>query len=125
MFDPFLTSSNAPGEVVPIPTLPEASIRIRSVPAVDTATVSAAGKNKPALRSPVWAMDGAAAVPSAKDATPVTASDETVPPTVDAACQVLPFQMRNSLATELKYWSPTVRALPSLSTLGLLDFEPR
>ena len=70
---PFTSNLKSAAGVVPIPTLPLLSTRIRSVPAVDTATVSAAGKNKPALRSPVWAMDGAAAVPSAKDAWPVNA----------------------------------------------------
>ena len=71
---PVVPSSNAGVTVLqalgvtPSPRLPEASIRKRSVPAVDTATVSAAGKNNPALRSPVLAMDGAAAVPSGNDA---------------------------------------------------------
>jgi len=38
-----LTVKAASGELVPIPTLPEESIRIRSVPLVATPTVSAAG----------------------------------------------------------------------------------
>lgn len=56
---------------------------------------------------------------------PVTFSEVTVPPTVEAACQVLPFQIRSSLAVVLKYWSPVVSALPSLSTLGSELFAPR
>lgn len=56
---------------------------------------------------------------------PVTLSDVTVPPTVDAACHVLPLYTRSSLAVVLKYWSPTVSASPSLSTVGSLDLAPR
>lgn len=49
----------------------------------------------------------------------------TVPPTTDAACQAEPFHTLISLAVVLKYWSPTVSALPSLSTLGLELLAPR
>ena len=87
--------------------------------------VSAAGKKMPVLVSPSLVIDGAAADPSAKLATPVTFTLVTVPPTVDAACQVLPFQTRSSLDAVLKYWSPVVSALPSLSTVGLLALAPR
>ena len=96
-----------------------------STPPSVKAMVSAAGKNIPVLVSPVLVIDGAVSEPSANEATPVTDTFETVPPTVDAVCQMLPFQMRSSLATELKYCWPVTNALPSLSTLGSLDFEPR
>lgn len=56
---------------------------------------------------------------------PVTLRLVTVPPTVEAACHVLPLYTRSSLALVLKYWSPTVSALPSLSTLGSELFAPR
>jgi hypothetical protein len=46
-----VTSSFDDGELVPIPTLPLESIRIRSVPLVAIAAVSAAGKNTPVLLS--------------------------------------------------------------------------
>lgn len=51
------------GEVVPIPTFPLESTRTRSVPLVETAMLSAAGKNNPLFVSPVGTMAGAAAVP--------------------------------------------------------------
>ncbi len=87
--------------------------------------VSAAGKKIPVFVSPSLVIDGAAAEPSAKLATPVTFKLVTVPPTVDAACHVLPLYTRNSLAVVLKYWSPVVSALPSLSTVGSLAFAPK
>jgi hypothetical protein len=61
----------AVGELVPIPTLPEESIRIDSTPPSEKAIVSAAGKKIPVLVSPVVVMAGAAAVPAGTVVTPV------------------------------------------------------
>ena len=64
------TSSFCVGELVPIPRLPEESIRIASAPPSEKAMVSAAGKKMPVLVSPVLVIAGSSAVPAAKDATP-------------------------------------------------------
>ena len=125
MLVPPLTFNRAEPEVVPIPTFPELLILTLSTPPSVKAMVSAAGKKMPVLVSPSLVMDGAAADPSAKLATPVTFNDVTVPPTVDADCHVLPLYTRSSLAVVLKYWSPVVSALPSLSTVGSLALAPR
>jgi hypothetical protein len=54
------------GVVVSIRTLPEPSIRIFSVPAVDHAIVSAAGDHIPVFRSPVKVRAGVATRPAAR-----------------------------------------------------------
>jgi hypothetical protein len=75
------------GADVPIPTLPFSllSIRIRSVPAVLAATVSAAGNQTPVFVSPVGTIEGSAAAPAATVVMPeafrvVTVAAAGVPP---------------------------------------------
>jgi len=57
------TERMVPGVVVPMPTLPFASMRIRSAPAVEILSVSAPLDHSPVLRSAVKVKTGAPAVP--------------------------------------------------------------
>ena len=60
------------GLFVPIPTLPDASIRMLSTPPSEKAIVSAAGKKIPVFKSPTVVIEGAVTEPFAKDTAPLT-----------------------------------------------------
>ena len=100
---------------------------VKPVPplAVGSVPVTPVVKGKPVALLSVTDAGVFKIAPVASVAKPVTFMLFTVPPTVDAVCQAEPFHTRSSLATVLKYWSPVVSALPSLSTVGLLALAPR
>src|SRR3990167_7639413 len=71
-----LTSNFAEGPVVPMPTLPELSILIRSLPPVDKLSALAPLDHIPVSKSPLKLMPGAPTAPKLNEPTPLTSNFE-------------------------------------------------
>src|SRR3990167_9192211 len=105
-----LTSNFAEGPVVPMPTLPELSILIRSLPPVDKLSALAPLDHIPVSKSPLKLMPGAPTAPKLKEPTPLTSNFEfglVVP------MPTLPLALTNNNPSPMAEY--TLRTLPFAS----------